>query len=137
MIKHSIQHNSDAIFMKHTANPCKIFVCSKPHIHLSIVPGIIPMGIRFKNRSEINRIHSQILHMGNPFLHLLYPVLRFPVIFKGCPAKAQWINLIKYTFICPHILFLSFHVSPVRTFYSPFLRTSPTHFEFVSGAHRH
>lgn len=50
MIEHAIQHNPDAFAVKLIANLLKIFIRTEAAIDFTIVPCIVPMGIRFKDR---------------------------------------------------------------------------------------
>ena len=86
--------------MQCIADFLKILIGSQPHIDLPIIPGIVTMGIRFKYRREINGIHSQLLHMGDPLLHTFDLMSLYSVIFS---TESHRIDLIKNTFISPHI----------------------------------
>ncbi len=118
MIKYSVQYNPDPSCMHLLTHPGKILVGSQPAVNLFIIPCIITMGIRLKNRGKINRIGPQLLNMGDPVHDLQDPGVLLPVIFKWRPAESQRINLIKYTFICPHlyVLLASFYLGPSFTF---------------------
>ena len=89
--------------MQCIADFLKILIGSQPHIDLPIIPGIVTMGIRFKYRREINGIHSQLLHMGDPLLHTFDLMSLYSIIFKRNSTESHRIDLIKNTFISPHI----------------------------------
>ena len=94
--------------MQCIADFLKILIGSQPYIDLPIIPGIVTMGIRFKYRREINGIHSQLLHMGDPLLHTFDLMSLYSVIFKRNSTESHRIDLIKNTFISPHISSHSF-----------------------------
>ena len=108
MVKHTIQHHSDSIFMESITDLFEIFIGSQPCVHFPVIPCIISMGVRFKKGWKINRVNPQFLDMRNPLQYFQYTMLWDTVILKWCPAESQWINLIKNAFICPHTIFLLF-----------------------------
>ena len=87
----------------------KISIGSQSHIDLTIISGIVTMSIRFEYRGEIYRVHSQLLHMGDPVLHTFDLMSLYSVIFKRNSAESHGIDLIKNTFISPHISHHTFH----------------------------
>ena len=108
MIEHTVQHDPDPGPVQCVADLLKIFVGSQSHIDLTIISGIVTMSIRFEYRGEIYRVHSQLLHMGDPLLHTFDLMSLYSVIFKRNSAESHRIDLIKNTFISPHISHHSF-----------------------------
>ena len=50
VIEYAIQHNPDPIFMQLVAHFLKVLISSKPDINFLIIPCIVAMRIRLKNR---------------------------------------------------------------------------------------
>ena len=119
MIENTVQHHPDSFFMKVLTDLFEILIGAQPAVHLPEIPGIIPMGIRLKQRGKIDGVCAKLLYMSNPAIYLLYSILlccrTASVIFKRSPAESQRIYLIKNTFVSPHkcvLLSLNF-VSPL------------------------
>ena len=70
-------------------------------IQHTIIACVIAMLMAFKNRPQVQGIDSQLFHMGNPVLHLLYGVRDLLLMILRCANKAQRINVIKYCFFDP------------------------------------
>ena len=102
MIEHPVKNYLDPVVMKLSAHFLKIFIGSETAVYCTIIPRIIPMCIRFENRREINRINPQFLHVRNLVIHFQNAVLQLAVVLKRRPTEPQRVDLIKYTFVCPH-----------------------------------
>jgi hypothetical protein len=109
VVKDTVQDDPDAIGVELITDLLKILIGSQPDIDLLIVSCIVTVIVRLKDRAEIDGVDAQLPHMRDPVDDFQDPVLQFPVIMEGSSAKSKRINLIKYTFFCPHkIRFLSF-----------------------------
>ncbi len=102
MVEHPVQYDPDASLVECAADLLKVLVCAQADVYLPVIPCVVPMGIRLKQRGKVNGIYPQFFQMGNPFFYLSDPVCRHPVVFKGRAAESQRVDLIKNAFISPH-----------------------------------
>lgn len=102
MIKHPVQYDLHPMCVKIAAHFAEICVCPKAAVDGTEIPGVVAVIVRFKNRIQKDRAHSQILQIFRPVKKLADPRDALAVVMDGRAAEADRIYLIKYTVICPH-----------------------------------
>lgn len=103
MVENTVEHDVDIMFVEGAANFRKILICPKPAVDLFKITGVITMIVGFENRIQQDRIYSQIPQIFRPVHEFADSGNAFAVIAYRCSAESNWIDLIKYTIICPHI----------------------------------
>ncbi len=108
VIKDSVQDDADAFFVEICTDPGKVFIRSQTGVDPAVIPGIVSMCVGLKYRRKIDGVRPKSADMGYPVIHFCDPVFRNTVVFKGCTAETERIDLVKYAFISPHKICLLF-----------------------------
>ena len=121
MIEDAVQDHADPFLVQSIADFLEVLIGAEPAVDLLVVPRVVAMSVRFKDRTEIDRRDPQLFQMGDPALHLQDPVCQHAVIFIRRAAHSQRVNLINHAFFSPHSSYssLSLHgVLQIPYFYS-------------------
>ena len=102
MVEHPVQHHPDAVVVEGAAHLGKVLVGAQAAVHLAVVPGVVAVAVAFKDGREVEGVHPQLLHVFRPVADFGDAVYGDSVVFQGSAAKAQRIDLIKYTVFRPH-----------------------------------
>jgi hypothetical protein len=107
VVEDTVQDNADPVFMQLSADLFKILVGAQADIDLFIIPGVITVRVRLKQRTEVHCIDPQLLHMRNPFGNLpdsvqFHLFFRIALVGKRSSAESQCKNLIKHAVVSPH-----------------------------------
>lgn len=103
MVENPIQHHPNPCPVQSGADGGKILVVSESAVQPGEIPGIIAVTVGFKDRAEIDGIGVKERMWGIQSIILADSGNLHAVVFLRCTAEAQRIDLIEYTFICPHI----------------------------------
>ena len=58
MVEYAVQHDADTSFVHSVADFFEIIVIAQTHVNLTVIPGIIAVGVRFKQWREIDGIYA-------------------------------------------------------------------------------
>ena len=95
----------------------EIFICAQAPVYHPVIPGLVAMPLRLKQRPDVNGCALQISGVIRPGSQLVKMLLRFPFIFSRASAQPQRINMIKYCAVIP-----CHNVSPPSIFRRPLRR---------------
>ena len=102
MVKHTIHHDSDALFMRLLYKTSKVLFISQASVNHPIISRIISMGRGFKKGTYINSAAPQTPDMGKPFFQLRQPMRYLCLlILSGRSQHTNRIDMIKYRFFKP------------------------------------
>ena len=70
MIEYTIQYNFDAFFVKIVTDCGKVFIRTESGIDLCIIPGIVTVCVRLKDRGKIDGVGAKFFDVRNPVIDL-------------------------------------------------------------------
>ena len=102
MVEHTVQEDPDPVLVERPAHIPEVFIGAQPAVDLLVIPCVVTVCIRFKDRAEVDSGNSQLFQMGDPVLYFQDPVRLHTVVLIRRAAHAQRIDLIDHTFFSPH-----------------------------------
>ncbi len=114
MVEHTVQHDTDAAFVQMAANGGEVIVGAEAAVDQAIVTRVVAVAVRLENGGEVDGIRTQLFDMGDPFVDPADASGKNTVIDARCTAEPERIDLIKNTFVCPHVMEVSFSVTKYR-----------------------
>ena len=90
MIEHAVQDHADPRCVKVFADLLEILVGAQSAVDLLVVPRVIAVRIRLKDRTKVDRSDPEFLKVRDPFLHFQNPVCLHTVVLIRCSAHTQF-----------------------------------------------
>lgn len=117
MVEHAVEHDADAAFLKFFDQTFKIGVVAQPPVHVEKINRVVAVPFAFKQRIEQYGVKAHLFYIRDLLFDDMQPMAhRSEIVFPLRTAIAERINLIKSTFVKPHMLFPALFESCAATF---------------------
>ena len=102
MVEYAVEDDMDSLVVAGLHKVLQIFICPEARIELLVVGRVVAVRAGLKERSDVEGVAADFLHMIDPRKNLVQAVAHsFVVICLRCSGQSERVNVIKYGFIIP------------------------------------